>query len=259
MDLTDKARKAMEALGLTSYEIKVYGSLIEFGAMTASDLSAKSLVPYSKIYEVLKSLEQKGWIESNSSRPQKFFPRSPRSALESTRLNLEDKLKLNETLITDELMPIYEKTGVKERPEIWVVRGLNNIVFKANEMIQSCNKELLIALPEIADDMSKLLLPPLRTISEKGIKITVLASAATNKSTLRGLSRISNVKVKDDMFGGGVIADGYHVMILLADAKSSEKPLEPIAIWSVHPGLAQFSKEYFQYLWQDARFPSFEN
>ena len=61
------------------------------------------------------------------------------------------------------------------------------------------------------------------------------------------------------MFGGGVIADGYHVMILLADAKYSERPLEPIAIWSVHPGLAQFSKEYFQYLWQDARFPSFEN
>ena len=105
-----------------------------------------------------------------SSRPQKFFPRSPQFALESTRLILEDKLKLNEILITDELMPIYEKTGVKERPEIWVVRGLNNIVFKANEMIQSCNKELLIALPVIADDMSKLVLPTLRTLSEKGVK-----------------------------------------------------------------------------------------
>jgi predicted transcriptional regulator len=41
----------MESLGLTGYEIKVYISLLEIGSMTASDISKKSGVPYSKIYE----------------------------------------------------------------------------------------------------------------------------------------------------------------------------------------------------------------
>src|ERR671913_1006636 len=117
----------MENLGLTGYEIRVYLSLLNTGSMTAADISKKSNVPYSKIYEVLNSLEERGWIESNSSRPQKFFPNSPQTATETTRTLIEKKMDSNNELIIRELMPIYEKTGIKERPEIWVVMGLFNI------------------------------------------------------------------------------------------------------------------------------------
>ena len=55
MNISDKSRKSMETIGLTSYEIKVYLSLLEHGSLTASDISKKSGVPYSKIYEVLNS------------------------------------------------------------------------------------------------------------------------------------------------------------------------------------------------------------
>ena len=88
----------MESLGLTGYEIKVYLSLLELGSMTASDISKKSGVPYSKIYEVLNTLEDKGWLESNSSRPQKFFPKSPLTALEAIRMRIESGIKDNEKL-----------------------------------------------------------------------------------------------------------------------------------------------------------------
>ena len=43
----------MEDLGMTGYEIRVYTSLLEVGAITAADISKRSGVPYSKIYEVL--------------------------------------------------------------------------------------------------------------------------------------------------------------------------------------------------------------
>jgi sugar-specific transcriptional regulator TrmB len=112
---------------LGSYEIKVYISLLENGSMAASEISKKSSVPYSKIYEVLNSLEERGWIESNSSRPQKFFPNSPQTGAEITKTLIEKKMDSNNELIIRELMPIYEKTGIKERPEIWVVMGLFNI------------------------------------------------------------------------------------------------------------------------------------
>ncbi len=88
----------MESLGLTGYEIKVYIALAETGKSTASDISKKSGVPYSKIYEVLSGLEEKGWSESDSSRPQKFFPRSPRTALEAMRMRIENGIKDNESL-----------------------------------------------------------------------------------------------------------------------------------------------------------------
>ena len=73
MNLSDKTRKALEKIGLTSYEIKTYSSLLKTGPITASDLSQKSGVPYSKIYEVLGTLEEKGWIGSDDSRPTQYF------------------------------------------------------------------------------------------------------------------------------------------------------------------------------------------
>ena len=122
----------MEDLGLTGYEIRVYTSILEAGAMTAADISKKSGVPYSKIYEVLNTLEEKGWLESDSSRPalaperscpQKFFPQSPSTALEAMRMRSENSFRESQSTIVSELMPIYTKSGIKEKPEIWVVRG----------------------------------------------------------------------------------------------------------------------------------------
>jgi len=121
MNISDKSRKAMESLGLTGYEIKAYIALAEAGTSTASDLSKKSGVPYSKIYEVLNGLEEKGWSESDSSRPQKFFPRSPRTALEAMRMRIENGIKDNESLIVSELMPVYEKISKASPSQITAV------------------------------------------------------------------------------------------------------------------------------------------
>src|SRR6476620_11619107 len=226
MSLSDKTKKAMEEIGLGSYEIKVYICLLENGSMTASEISKKSSVPYSKIYEVLNSLEDRGWIESNSSRPQKFFPNYHQNATETTRTLIEKKMDSNNELIIQELMPIYEKTGIKERPEIWVVMGLFNIANKVQET--------------------------LRTLSEKGVKIAVLVSDNTSQDAILTISRVAEVRVKNSMFGGGVIGDINQVMILLGNGRNERGSIEPIAIWANHIGLAGFAKEYFRYLWADA-------
>lgn len=242
----------MESLGLTGYEIKVYLALLEAGSMTASDISKRSGVPYSKIYEVLNSLEDKGWLESDSSRPQKFFPKSPSTALQAMRMRVENGIRDNENLILGELMPVYERSGIRERPEIWVVRGIYNIAAKVNEIVQACEHELLIALPEIAEAMARPVQPTLRRLNEKGVKITVLASEQTTDETIRALSRIANVRLKNNMFGGGVIGDSRQVVILLGEGNNVKGVFEPIAIWAEHPGLAGYAKDYFHYLWADA-------
>ena len=54
------------------------------------------------------------------------------------------------------------------------------------------------------------------------------------------------------MFGGGVIGDSKHVMILLSEGRSENGDFEPTAIWAEHIGLAKFAKDYFHYLWADA-------
>lgn len=242
----------MEDLGLTSYEIRVYTSLLDSGSMTASEISKRSGVPYSKIYEVLNSLEEKGWLESDSSRPQKFFPKSPSTALEVTRSRYDNRFRQSHAAIMSELMPLYTKSGVKERPEIWVSTGIMNIASKVNEIIQGSQQELLVALPHAAENVARPLLPVLRMLHDKGVKVNILASSKIQEDILKSLSRVADVRVKEGLFGGGVIGDGKQVVILLSEGSGNAGVVQPVAIWADHVGLAVFAKGYFQYLWDDS-------
>ena len=53
MSISDKTKKSLEKIGLTSYEIRAYTTLIKDGESNASEISQNSGVPYSKIYEIL--------------------------------------------------------------------------------------------------------------------------------------------------------------------------------------------------------------
>lgn len=251
MSISDSTRKALERIGLTSYEIRTYSSLLKAGQLTASDLSQKSGVPYSKIYEVLGSLEEKGWIGSDDSRPTKYFAKSPATALESTKQKLESEFKQNETQVLRELVPLYEKSGVSERPDIWVLSGIMNIASKILEIVDTCRNEVLIALPKANEALVKQALPKLRLLHDRGVNITILMSDQMEKESLKSLSRVATVKVKKGLFGGGIISDKRYVVILLGPFNDSEG--EAVAIWADHAGLAVFAREYFEYLLKDAK------
>jgi len=253
MSLSDKTRKALERIGLTSYEIKTYSALLKTGQINASDLSQKSGVPYSKIYEVLGTLEEKGWIGSDDSRPTQYFAKSPATAIETTKQNLETEFKRNESVIVKELTPLYEQSGTSERPDIWVLSGVVNIASKILEMVDSCRNEVMIAIPKVAEDLAKEALPKLRLLHDRGVDTTILVSEDVNSETLKSLSRVASVKIKKGLFGGGIISDKRYVVILLGEDLGISGSAEAVAIWADHSGLAGFAREYFEYLLKESK------
>ena len=253
MSISDKSRKALEKIGLTSYEIRTFSSLLKAGELTASDLSQKSGVPYSKIYEVLGTLEEKGWIGSDDSRPTKYFAKSPATGIETTKQKMESDFKDNQKTILNELIPLYEKSGTSERPDIWVLSGTINIAAKILEMVETCRNEVLIALPEAGEELIKQALPKLRLLHDKGVEITVLTSDKMNKESLKAVSRVATVKVREGMFGGGIISDKRYVVILLGPEIGTGDAAETVAIWADHAGLAGFARAYFENLLKDSK------
>jgi len=253
MSISDKVRKSLEKIGLTSYEIRTYTSLIDGGELNASELSNKSGVPYSKIYEVLGTLEEKGWIGSDDSRPTKYFAKAPSNALETTKQNADTIFSENKNVILSELIPLYEKTGTSEKPDIWFISGAMNIVSKIMEMVEHCREEVMIAVPQAGELIVKQALPKLRQLHDKGIKITILISDEFDKDSIKAISRVADVKVKGGLFGGGIISDKRYVVILLGPEISSSSSSEIVAIWADHAGLAGFAREYFDFLLKDAK------
>ena len=253
MSISDKTRKSLDKIGLTSYEIRTFTALLKAGEITASELSQKSGVPYSKIYEVLGTLEEKGWAGSDDSRPTKYFAKSPATALDTTKQKKEQDFKENQNIILNELIPLYEKSGTSERPDIWVLSGTVNIASKVLEMVELCKNEVLIAIPKASEDLVKQALPKLRLLHDKGVNVTILTSDNLDKESLKAITRVAKVKVKKGLFGGGIISDKRYVVILLGPEVSDSTSADMVAIWADHAGLAGFAREYFEYLLKESK------
>ena len=253
MNISDNTRRALEKIGLTSYEIRTFTSLLKDGELTASDLSQKSGVPYSKIYEVLGTLEEKGWIGSDDSRPTKYFAKSPSTGLENTKHKMETEFAANQSVILNELVPLYEKSGTSEKPDIWVLSGALNITAKILEMVDTCRNEVMIALPEAGVDLVKQALPKLRLLHDRGVEITLLTSDKMDKESITAIKRVANVKIKKGLFGGGIISDKRYVVILLGPEMGGMNSADLVAIWADHAGLAGFARQYFEYLLKDSK------
>jgi len=57
---------------------------------------------------------------------------------------------------------------------------------------------------------------------------------------------VNELRIRDHMFGGGVISDGKEALLFLGEDKPS------LVIWSNHIGLVGFAREYFQFLWDSS-------
>jgi len=253
VSISDKTKKALEKIGLTSYEIRTFSALLKAGEQTASDLSQKSGVPYSKIYEVLGTLEEKSWIGSDDSRPTKYFAKSPSTGLETTKQKIESDFSQNQSVILNELVPLYEKSGTSEKPDIWVLSGSANIAAKILEMVESCRSEVMIAVPEAGEELVKQALPKLRALHDKGVEITILISDKIDKESIKAIKRVASVKIKRGLFGGGIISDKRYVVILLGPEIAGASSSDIVAIWADHAGLAGFAHQYFEYLLKDSK------
>ncbi len=234
-------------MGLNAYEIDTYMVLLEGGQMTAMETSQEAKVPYSKIYEVLNSLKDKGWIKSTESRPFKYYPVPPMEATRSTKLRLEDKYLSWESTVTETLQPLYEKRELIERPDMLILRGQQAVLGKLEEVLTKATKEIVIAAPEFAKPLISLAEPLLVNGLRKtvGVKLMV-AGKKEDWVFIKKYIGLKELRIRDHMFGGGVIADGKEAMLFLGEDKPT------LVIWSNHVGLVGFAREYFQFLWDSS-------
>jgi len=250
MPVSERTKRALKDFDLTEYEVKAYIALVESGPMPASQLSTSAAIPYSKIYEILANLERKGWVETEQGRPSKYFAKPPSAALDSSRIRMEGTLKSSQTDALSELQPLYERKGVQERPDIWIVRGQNNILDRIKETLGRTGNELLVAMPVVPESVLSMATPLLSLMVSRGIRVSLMVPSITGKEVIKRLKGLAEVRVRDQMFGGGMISDSSEIIILLGE--EPEKGLT-LAISSHHEGLVKFGKIYFEFLWENSR------
>ena len=84
-----KTEKQLKNLGLNSYEVKLWVALLSRGTSTAGELSDISGVPKSRSYDVLKSLEEKGFVAARPGKPIRYFAISPQEVVERVKQRIQ--------------------------------------------------------------------------------------------------------------------------------------------------------------------------
>jgi len=113
----------LERLDLKEYEATALSHLLTAGRTTAPDIAEATGIPKARVYGVLDSLADLGYIKVFPGRPKEYQPKSPQEILarvkENRRQEFEQSRREVEALRDDflaEFQPRYEQAGEDTSP-----------------------------------------------------------------------------------------------------------------------------------------------
>src|SRR2546428_4605956 len=105
-------------------------------------------------------------------------------------------------------------------------------------------------MPIVPDSMISMATPLLSLMNGRSVKVSVMIPSLISKEITRKLKGLAEIRVREQMFGGGIISDSNEIILLLGE--EPERGLT-LAISSDHAGLVRFGKSYFEFLWENSK------
>src|SRR5512139_3806201 len=93
--------KLRRYFNLKLYEVKIWTALLSRGVSTAGELSDIANVPRSRSYDVLESLEKKGFVIMKIGKPIKYIAVPPKEVLERVKKNIKNDADNHVKLLED--------------------------------------------------------------------------------------------------------------------------------------------------------------
>jgi len=242
------------------YEVKIWTALLSRGVSTAGELSDIANVPRSRSYDVLESLEKKGFVVMKLGKPIKYIAVPPTEVVERVKKNMRkdaeeavDRLEnLKSTDVLQELTTLHTQ-GVEliEPSELsGSLRGRHNLYNHLEMTIKGAEKSVEIMTTEQgAIRKMEALAPLFEELNGRGVKVRIAAPITDpgNKivKEIGKYAEIKNTKTKARF----VVVDGKEVMFMVND-DADVHPTYDIGIWVNTPFFASALSEMFELAWK---------
>ena len=229
--------KIKDYFNLNIYETKVWLALLGKGTASAGEIASLSGVPRSRTYDVLESLEKKGFAIIKLGKPVKYLGIKPKVILEklknNVRKNAEDRIlslsNIKETKEFSELENLYTVgiNPVKREDVSAALKGKSNITNYLREILENAEKEVLICTN--AEEIKSKLGIFLQTFDIlKKSKIKIILALSGDEELIKTLSVKLGIKIKKVSIDAKFfIIDRKEILFYL----SKEKGREDVAIW----------------------------
>jgi len=247
---------------LNLYEVKVWTALLSRGNSTAGELSSISDVPRSRTYDILESLEKKGFIVMKLGKPIKFIALKPEEVIERVKKNLivnaREKSKRLEKLKSDEVLE--ELTGlftdgikyIESADLSGSLKGRQNIYNHLDMLVREAQSS--ITLVTTADGLSRkleILLPSLEKAKKRGVTIRIAAPInSENKQVAKDFTKVAEVRNMEGLKARFMLIDKEQVMFMLLN-DDEVHPAYDVGVWLNTEFFTQALESLFEIAWKN--------
>lgn len=255
--------KLRRYFSLNLYEVKIWTALLSRGVSTAGELSDIADVPRSRSYDVLESLEKKGFVVMKLGKPIKYLAVPPKEVLERVKKNVNDHAKeqitmleeLKKTEVVDELNTLHTQ-GVElvEPADLsGSLKGRNNLYNHLDLTIRNAEESVSI-MTTTQGFMRKIegFKPIFEKLKKRGVKIRIAAPLTKETtSAVKEISGVSEVRHSDNK-ARFVIVDGKEVVFMIMD-DNSVHPTYDVGIWINSPFFSSALETLFDATWENLK------
>jgi len=249
---------------LNLYEVKVWTALLSRGTSTAGELSSISDVPRSRTYDILESLEKKGFIIMKLGKPIRFVALKPEEVVERVKKNLmrgaKEKTQRLETLkgdeVLEELGTLFTK-GVKfvEPSDLsGSLKGRQNLYNHLDMMVRDAEKTItIVTTAEGLNRKLEALMCSLEKCKKRGVKIRIAAPINKNNMKIaKDFKKIGEVRNLERINARFVIIDSNQLIFMLLDDEKFH-PNYDIGIWINTEFFALALEQLFELAWNEMK------
>ena len=253
--------KLRQFFGLNLYEVKIWTALLSRGVSTAGELSDIADVPRSRSYDILESLEKKGFVVMKLGKPIKYIAIPPTEVVDRVKKNMhanaQNKISRLDSIKSSPLMTelnTLHTTGINlvdPSDMTGCLRGRNNLYNHLDMLIKDSKKSVNIATTD-QGFMRKMegLRPSLERAKKRGVKVRIAAPITKeNKKLAESLKGVVEVKHNTTIDSRYVTVDSEHMVFMLLNDKEVH-PSYDLGVWVKTPYFATAMDGMFDLAWQ---------
>jgi sugar-specific transcriptional regulator TrmB len=230
---------------LNIYETKVWLALLSRGVSSAGEIAEVSGVPRSRTYDVLESLEKRGFAIEKLGKPVKYLAVKPSTVIEKLKNNTQtyadEKIdvlsKLKDTKEYEELQTLHT-TGidpVKNSEVSSSIKGRSNLYSQLRDTMESTDSSIYLATSSYElNTKYKMFSEVFDKLKKRNVDIRVIISDDENEA-----------KKLAKKFGVAIKSKNINARFLLADRKELIFTLKPTNVHEDYDYAFWINSEYF--------------
>jgi sugar-specific transcriptional regulator TrmB len=254
----------LKDFGLNTYEAKLWTALLSRGVSTAGELSDIANVPRSRSYDVLESLEKKGFIIMKIGKPIKYIAVPPEEVIERVKKKVQesaenqaqllDSLKSSEILSELKALHTQGVDLVEPSDLSGSLKGRMAVYNHLDMMIKGANRSIVImTTSQVLIRKAENLKPTLQRAKERNVKIRFAAPLTEEtKRAVEELRSVAEIRHVDDIKSRFCIVDEKEIAFMLLDDAKVHSTYDA-GIWVNTEFFASSLQKFFDNEWARMR------